>query len=90
MFERQVQILRYPRLDTVLKIENFIRDNSGEFTKTQLWHNLPNGIMYQTYCVVFDYLLESNKIALDKEGIVVWIWNPEGVKKALARGVRVR
>ena len=40
-------------------------------------------MIYQTFCVIFDYLLESGKIAQDREGWIVWIWNPELVKKYL-------
>lgn len=77
-------VLHYPRLDTVLMIENFIREHSGEFKKKKLWQNLPKKVMYQTYCVVFDYLKDSNKIAVDKENKIAWIWNPELVKKYLS------
>jgi len=78
-------ILHYPQLDTILRVEDFIRENSGEFKKKSLWENLPKKMIYQTFCVIFDYLLESGKIALDKEGHVAWIWNPELVAKYLAR-----
>jgi hypothetical protein len=77
-------VLHYPRLDTVLMIEDFIREHSGEFKKKKLWQNLPRKVMYQTYCVVFDYLKDSNKVAVDKDGKVAWIWNPELVKKYLS------
>lgn len=79
------QILHYPQLDTVLMVEEFIRKNSGEFKKRRLWEHLPKKMMYQTFCVIFDYLLGSGKIALDREGHVAWIWNPELVRKYLAR-----
>lgn len=75
------EILHYPQLDTVLMVEEFIRENSGELKKRQLWENLPRKMMYQTFCVIFDYLLNSGKIVQDKEGHVVWIWNPELVKR---------
>ncbi len=78
-------IIHYPQLDTVLMVEEFIRENSGEFKKRSLWENLPRKMMYQTFCVIFDYLLESNKIALDREGKIAWIWDPELVKKYLAK-----
>ena len=83
--KKEKQILHYPQLDTVLMVENFIYDNGGEFKKRQLWENLPKRMMYQTFCVIFDYLLQSGKIAVDKEGKVCWIWDPEGVKRYLAR-----
>jgi len=78
-------ILHYPQLDTILRVEDFIRENSGEFKKKSLWESLPKKMIYQTFCVIFDYLLESGKIAQDREGHVVWIWNPELVAKYLNR-----
>lgn len=79
------QILRYPRLDTVLMVEEFMKKNGGEFTKTQIWQKLPRKMMYQTYEIAFDYLLETGKIVTDKEGHVCWIWDPEGVKRLLRK-----
>ena len=79
-------ILHYPRLDTVLMVEKFICENSGEFKKKSLWEKLPKQMMYQTFCVIIDYLLESGKIAIDKEGKIAWIWDPEGVKRYLTKG----
>jgi len=61
-------ILHYPQLDTVLMVEEFIRNHSGEYKKRSLWENLPKKMMYQTFCVIFNYLIESGKIAQDKEG----------------------
>jgi hypothetical protein len=78
-------ILHYPQLDTVLMVEEFIKENSGEYKKKALWENLPKQMMYQTFCVVFDYLSYSGKIAFDREGKVAWIWNPALVKKYLSR-----
>ena len=78
-------ILHYPRLDTVLMVEEFIRDHSGEYKKKSLWNALPKKMMYQTYCVIFDYLLELGKIAMDRKGTIGWIWNPELVRKYMAR-----
>ncbi len=77
-------ILHYPQLDTVLMVEEFIKDHSGEYKKKSLWQNLPRKMMYQTYGVIIDYLLTSGKIAVDKEGKIGWIWNPALVKKYLS------
>ncbi len=82
---QKTDILHYPQLDTVLMVEEFVQKNSGEYKKRKLWEHLPKKMMYQTFCVVFDYLLESNKIAVDSEGKVGWIWDPEGVRKYLKR-----
>jgi hypothetical protein len=80
---RRKDILHYPQLDTVLMVEEFVKENSGEHKKRELWESLPKKMMYQTFCVIFDYLIYSGKIAKDREGWIVWIWNPELVKKYL-------
>jgi len=77
------KILHYPRLDSVLMVEKLIHDAGGEFTKKQLWDRLPKKMMYQTFSVIIDYLLEIGKIAVDKEGKLCWIWNPKLVQKYL-------
>ncbi|MBI2452327.1 hypothetical protein HYV50_04610 [Candidatus Pacearchaeota archaeon] len=78
-------IIHYPNLETVLMVERFIREHNGEFKKKQLWENLPKKMMYQTFCVVIDYLLYSGKISIDAEGKIGWIYYPEIVRKYLAR-----
>lgn len=82
---RRENVLHYPRLDTVLMVEEFVKEHSGEFKKRPLWERLPKKVMYQTYCLIVDYLMDSNKIAIDKEKKLAWIWDPSGVKKYLAR-----
>lgn len=79
------RILHYPRLDNVLMVERIIYDTSGEFTKKQLWRRLPKKMMYQTFSVIIDYLLYSNRIAIDSEGKIGWIWDPEGAERYLKR-----
>lgn len=81
---KKKDILHYPQLDTVLMVEEFIRDHSGEYKKRSLWENLPKKMMYQTFCVISDYLVDSGKIAIDKEGKIAWVWNPDLVKKYLS------
>ena len=78
-------ILHYPQLDTVLMVEEFIKEHGGEFKKKSLWQNLPKKMMYQTFCTILDYLLYSKKIAIETEGKICWIWNPELVEKYLSR-----
>jgi len=75
------QILRYPRLDTVLMVEKFIKEHDGEFKKRSLWEHLPKKMMYQTFYVVIDYLLYSRKISIDAEGKIGWIYYPESAKE---------
>jgi len=74
-------IARSPTLQTVLMVENFIKDNSGEYKKTELFKNLPRKVMWQTFQVIIEYLVSIYKIVYDREGYIVYIWNPEFVKR---------
>lgn len=74
---RRENVLRYPRLDTVLMVEEFIKEHDGEFKKRRLWESLPKKMMYQTFCVIIDYLLYSRKISIDSDGKIGWIYYPK-------------
>ena len=71
------EVLRFPRLDTVLMVERFVQKHDGEYKKKQLWERLPKKMMYQTFSVIIDYLLYSRKISIDSEGKIGWIYYPE-------------
>ena len=75
------EIARSPTLQTVLMVEKFIDDNSGEYKKTQLFNKLPKKVMWQTFQVIMEYLENSLRIVYDKEGYVVYIWNPKFYEK---------
>ncbi|PIU22238.1 MAG: hypothetical protein COT14_02100 [Candidatus Diapherotrites archaeon CG08_land_8_20_14_0_20_30_16] len=76
-------ILRYPRLDTVLMVEKKIRTAKEYPTKAKLWKSLPKKTMYQTFNLILDYLEYSGKIHIDKDNKIVWIWDPNTVKEYL-------
>ena len=78
-------IARSPTLDTVLMVEKIIDRYSGEFNRTELWKKLPKKVMWQTYLVILDYLQSINKIAMDREGTIAYIWSPESAKIFLKR-----
>jgi len=69
-------ISRSPRLETVIMVERFIKENSGEYKKTELFQGLPKKVMWGTFNVILQYLWDSNKIGVDKNGYVVYIWSP--------------
>ncbi len=71
------EIARSPTLQTVLMVEKFIKDNSGEYKKTELFNNLPKKVMWQTFQVIMEYLENTLRVVYDKEGYIVYIWNPE-------------
>jgi len=82
-------ILHYPTLDSILIVEEAIQHMDYP-KKTELWKSLPKKMMYQTFCLIIDYLETSGKIMIDNDGRVVWIWNPEMIKKIRASRVRLR
>jgi len=78
-------ITRSPRLETIMMVEKFIDDNSGEYKKTDLFNKLPKKVMWGTFNVILSYLYENNKIGIDKRGYIVYIWNPKLAKKFINR-----
>jgi hypothetical protein len=77
---------RSPTLQTVFMVEKFVDLNSGEYKKTELWKSLPKKVMWQTFQIIMEYLESINKIAYDREGYVVYIWNPELYEKYKNKG----
>jgi len=74
-------IARSPTLQTVLMVEKFIEENSGEYKKTDLFKNLPKKVMWQTFQVIMEYLERSYRIIIEKNGVVTYIWNPKFYEK---------
>lgn len=89
MVKKQTKILHYPRLDTILMIEEAIKKSKEYPSKRRLWLSLKKKVMYQTFLLVLEYLQESGKIVIDN-GKIIWIWNPELVKKYMASNLVAR
>jgi len=74
-----------PRLDTVLMVEDFIEGHSGEFNLGEIFRTLPKKMLWRTFKIIMAYLENQNKIIINKDGTVTWIWNPKIVEKYLKR-----
>ena len=75
---------RYPRLDTVLMVEEALYKHKSDKTIRQIWLSLPTKVMWSTYTTILDYLEYSGKIIVEDDRTVSWIWSPklhEYVKK---------
>ena len=59
-------------------------------TKTELWKALPKKVMYQTFSMILDYLTDINKIIIDNDGRIVWVWNPELIKKIVQKELTLK
>ena len=81
------KILHYPRLDTVIMVEETIKRMDDYPTKTQLLKAVRMNMMCQPFCMIMDYLIETNKIIIGKDGRIVWVWNPELMKKVMKKGL---
>ena len=89
MYMQTQTLIHYPRLDTVLMVEDAIK-NAGEYpSKRRLWLSLKKKIMYQTLNVILDYLIDSGKIVI-KDREIIWIWNPKAVERYKKAGLVVK
>ena len=85
-----VTVMHSPTLESVLMVEKTIQKHSAEKGKYQLWKVLPRKMMYQTYQKILDYLEDSGKIIIDDDGIIVWTYNPERIRKLIQEDLIVR
>ncbi|HLD58278.1 MAG TPA: hypothetical protein VI977_01385 [archaeon] len=79
-------VLHYPRLDTVLMVEDKLRKAKTEPTRMQLWTRLPKQVQYQTFKIILDYLEKSNKITYTKDSRIAWIASNPKLEKAIKKG----
>jgi len=84
------KVLHEPKLDTILMVENAIREAKSYPAKKELWKSLPKQIQYQTFNRILQYLESSNKIVFDGHRIV-WVFpdNPK-LKELLESSVKLR
>jgi len=80
-------ITRSPRLNTVVMVERFVKEHSGDFKKTGLFEKLPKKMMWGTFNVILEYLWNSNKIGIDRKGYIIYVWNPELMERLKNRKV---
>ena len=78
----QTKVIHYPRLDTVLMIEDVLKKADLTISKNELLRRLPKQVMRQTLNVVLDYLEEKGFIMIGEKGIL-WIHNDSPKMKKL-------
>ena len=69
----EINVLHYPKLDSILMVEKAIQESEDYPTRMELWRSLPRGMQYQTFKLILDYLERSNKIMFEGDKIV-WIF----------------
>lgn len=83
------KVLHEPQLNTILMVENAIKEAGSYLTKKELLESLPKKIQYQTFSRILKYLESSNKIMFNSRQ-VIWIFpdNPK-LKKFLETSVKL-
>ena len=69
----QINILHYPKLDSIMMVEREIQNSEDYPTRMELWRSLPKKMQYQTFKLILNYLEKSNKIMFEEDKIV-WIF----------------
>ncbi len=77
------EVIHYPRLDTIMMVEETIKKVKEYPNKMQLWKALPRKMMYQTFKIILEYLEDSGKIIFDKDGAIIWTYNPKLLKSSV-------
>lgn len=78
------EVLHYPRLDTVLSVESTIKKAKQPLSKNEIDRRLEKKIMRTTLNLILEYLEESGKIAVLKEGII-WTYKEDISDKLKAK-----
>jgi len=84
------RIKRYPNLNTVIMVEDFLKKNRDIPIKiTELKQKLPKQVMHQTLQIILEYLFNSGKIIYGPKGIQ-WIFSePEHLKKMMENTLEI-
>jgi len=82
--------VRWPNLNTVLMVEDFLRENRAESVLfKELRERLPKQVMASTLNVVLEYLWRSGKIIYGPKG-VQWIFvEPEHLKMMMRDSLEI-
>lgn len=78
-----------PTLNTVLMVEEILRDADELIKLAELKRRLPKKVMHSTLLKILDYLQISGKILISTKGIL-WIYTPrEDLKKMIEGGIEL-
>ena len=89
----QTQILEKvghsPTLNTVLMVEETLKDAGQVITLAELKRRLPKKIMHQTLITILDYLQMSGKIIIGTKGIL-WVYaEKKELDELIKRGTEI-
>jgi len=83
------EVLHYPRLDTVLMIEEALKKAEAPISKSELQRRLPKQVMRQTLNLILRYLEDKGVVLIGKKG-VLWIFaGRKELNKLIKRGTEI-
>ena len=78
-----------PTLNTVLMVEDILKDAGEVITVAELKRRLPRKVMHTTLTAILDYLQQSGKIVIGTKG-VLWVFTErEELNKLIGRGLEL-
>jgi len=88
--KNKINYARYPNLNTVLMVEDFLRKRRDIPIKiSEIKKKLPKQVMHQTLSVILEYLWKSGKIIYGPRGMQ-WIYTePEHLRRMLKNSVEM-
>ncbi|MBI5225154.1 hypothetical protein HY989_04760 [Candidatus Micrarchaeota archaeon] len=87
--QRQIQVLHYPTLKTVLLVEDTLKEAKEPLSRYAIMKRLGNKVMKPTLDLIISYL-EERGMVLDSPKGVVWTYSPkESMQKKISRGLEI-
>ncbi len=78
-----------PTLNTVLMVEETLKEAGEVITIAELKRRLPKKVMHQTLLKILDYLQYSGKIIIGTKG-VLWIYTErKEIKELISKGLEI-
>ena len=88
LLERE-RLIHSPNLNTVLMVEDTLKDAGELMTVAELKRRLPKKVMHQTLIQILDYLQMSGKILIGTKGIL-WVFTErKELNKLIERGTEL-
>ena len=86
---RKENIGHSPNLNTVIMVEDILKEAEEVMTLAELKRRLPKKVMHQTLLQILDYLQLSGKIIIGTKGIL-WIFTPrKELDELIKRGTEI-
>ena len=87
--ERKEKIVHSPTLNTVMMVEDVLKEAGEVISFAKLKRRLPKKVMHQTLIQILDYLQVSGKIIIGTKG-VLWIFaERKEIEKMISGGTEV-